>query len=56
MNQGLDERYLGRLLGGTVGDALGYPVEFLEVWEIKGHYGPAGLMEPAGPLLYSDDI
>ncbi len=41
------ERHLdairGCLLGGAVGDALGYPVEFLREAEIFAKYGPKGI-------------
>jgi ADP-ribosylglycohydrolase len=45
------ERYRSRvrgcLLGGAVGDALGAPVEFLSLGEIRERYGPDGVTEPA---------
>lgn len=41
------ERYLdkirGCMLGGAVGDALGYPVEFLPWHSIQARYGPKGI-------------
>ncbi len=51
-------RYLGCLLGGAVGDALGYPVEFLRENEIWSDYGPKGIqtLDQAGhPACVSDD-
>ena len=51
-------RFLGCLLGGAVGDALGYPVEFLSENEIRSEYGEAGICQLAqcGPsALISDD-
>jgi len=33
----------GSLLGGAVGDALGYAVEFLDLKRIRQHYGPGGI-------------
>ena len=51
-------RYLGCLLGGAVGDALGYPVEFLKESAIWAKYGPKGIqaLSQAGhPALISDD-
>jgi ADP-ribosylglycohydrolase len=36
-------RFLGCLLGGAVGDALGAPVEFLKREEILRRFGPKGL-------------
>ena len=41
------EKYLskirGSLIGGAVGDALGYPVEFMSWKEITKQYGPEGI-------------
>lgn len=52
--------FRGCLIGGGLGDALGYPVEFLSLSEIKRKYGEAGLRELAsddvgGKALISDD-
>ena len=53
------ERVLGCLLGGAVGDALGYAVEFLSRPEIEQRYGPEGIRHPdfnrAGEAEVSDD-
>lgn len=52
------DRYRGCLLGGAVGDALGYPVEFMREDAIRTRYGPRGIqnLEQAGsPALISDD-
>lgn len=35
----------GCLLGGAVGDALGWPVEFLSLRAIRERYGPAGIRD-----------
>ena len=54
----LRDRFRGCLLGGAVGDALGYPVEFRQESGIAAHYGPRGiqLLEQAGrPAVVSDD-
>ncbi len=40
-------RVAGCLLGGAVGDALGAPIEFLSLAEIRAHFGPAGLRDYA---------
>jgi ADP-ribosylglycohydrolase len=40
------KRYTGCLLGGAIGDALGWPVEFADMKEILETYGPAGITEP----------
>ena len=52
-------RIRGCLVGGAVGDALGYTVEF-ESWpQIRTQYGPEGIREyelgPRGQALFSDD-
>lgn len=56
------ERYtaqvLGCLLGGAVGDALGYEVEFDGLPAIRRRFGPSGLTEPVaheGRFVCSDD-
>ena len=52
------DRYRGCLLGGAAGDALGYPVEFLSLDEIRSQYGPAGITEyqlRRGVAQVSDD-
>ncbi|SES28712.1 ADP-ribosylglycohydrolase [Actinokineospora terrae] len=37
------DRWLGSLLAGAVGDALGAPIEFLSIDEIRGRFGEAGV-------------
>ena len=37
--------YRGCLLGGAVGDALGAPVEFMSLAEIRATFGRAGITE-----------
>ena len=37
--------YLGCLLGGAAGDALGAPVEFLSASAIRDRFGPSGIQE-----------
>ncbi|MEO8587179.1 MAG: ADP-ribosylglycohydrolase family protein [Acidobacteriota bacterium] len=39
------ERVAGCLLGGAVGDALGAPIEFMRLSEIRERFGPKGLTE-----------
>ncbi len=41
----LVDRFRGCLLGGAVGDALGAPVEFLSLDEIRRRYGDAGITD-----------
>lgn len=54
------DRYLGCVLGGALGDALGYPVKF-DSWEqIQSRYGESGIRSPqidpaCGRALISDD-
>ncbi len=43
----LQSRFRGCLLGGAVGDALGAPVEFLDLDEIVRAYGEAGIRDYA---------
>lgn len=54
------DKIRGCLFGGAVGDALGYPVEFLSYSRIRQKYGPEGIrqyaLDPAtGLALISDD-
>lgn len=53
------DRVLGCLLGGAVGDALGYGVEFSSLRAIRERFGPAGIREPVlntdGAVVVSDD-
>ena len=39
----LQDRIRGSLIGGAIGDALGYPVEFLSLQAIKRKYGERGI-------------
>ncbi len=43
----MGEKLRGCLLGGAVGDALGAPVEFLSIAEIKARFGPDGIQDYA---------
>jgi ADP-ribosylglycohydrolase len=53
------DRFLGCLLGGAVGDALGAPLEYLSRAEILDRYGPEGLRHYApafgAPGMITDD-
>ncbi|GAB2657553.1 hypothetical protein GCM10027271_15210 [Saccharopolyspora gloriosae] len=42
------DRFIGALVGGAVGDALGYAVEFQDIGTIRREHGEGGL---AGPVL-----
>lgn len=51
-------KILGCLLGGAIGDAFGYPLEFRSLAQICAKYGEAGLTKPRdtdGRLRVSDD-
>ena len=41
----IKQRWRGCLLGGAVGDALGAPVEFMTLDEIRRQFGPSGITE-----------
>src|SRR2546423_12113636 len=43
------------LFGLALGDALGYPVEFLKREPLRQKYGSAGIQQPPNPALYSDE-
>lgn len=43
------------LMGLALGDAIGYPTEFIRLPQIKLRYGDQGIQEPPDPALYSDD-
>lgn len=53
------DRVLGCLIGGAIGDAFGYPVEFLSLAQIRRAYGAAGIaapdLDPDGRCVVSDD-
>lgn len=49
------DKAAGILFGSALGDALGAPVEFEALPQIKGQYGKAGIQEPPDPALYTDD-
>ena len=58
----LQDRIRGSLIGGAIGDALGYPVEFIYSFEgIQKQYGERGITRPdthsgeAGKAVVSDD-
>jgi ADP-ribosylglycohydrolase len=60
MKADLHDRFRGCLIGGGLGDALGYPVEFMSLSEMKAQYGSLGIQELAldsrsGKALISDD-
>lgn len=54
----INNKFRGCLVGGAVGDALGYPVEFMDESEIFNKYGKNGITEyklTNGKAIVSDD-
>lgn len=55
----MKDRILGCMVGGAVGDALGYPVEFLSLQQILARYGRPGIkryeLDRNGVAEISDD-
>ncbi len=43
------------LFGLALGDALGWPVEFMELSQVRARYGREGITAPPDPALYTDD-
>lgn len=54
------DKIRGSLVGGAVGDALGYPVEFMSMASIKNKYGESGItnfeVDERGLAVVSDDL
>lgn len=44
MNRAYKNKVLGSMIGGAIGDALGYPVEFMRYNQILSKYGRPGIM------------
>ena len=55
MDISLKNKIEGCVLGGAVGDALGYKVEFISLQQIRSRYGSAGITRYDGDALISDD-
>lgn len=54
----LRDRIRGCLTGGAAGDALGFPIEFMEEGQIFREFGPSGIRQYRlnhGKALISDD-
>jgi ADP-ribosylglycohydrolase len=45
----------GLIFGLAIGDALGWPTEFLSLEEIKATYGDSGISDLPDPALFTDD-
>jgi ADP-ribosylglycohydrolase len=43
------------LFGLALGDAIGWPTEFLSLPQIYSRFGAKGIQEPRNPALYTDD-
>lgn len=57
-NQIVADKIRGCLIGGAIGDALGYPIEFISYNEVLGKFGEQGITEyqkENGVVLISDD-
>lgn len=52
---GRKSRMIGCLLGGAIGDAMGYPVEFMRYADITRYYGGAGVRDLPRDNVVSDD-
>src|SRR6187401_2248976 len=50
-----NEQARALIYGVALGDALGWPVEFMDLAHIRSQYGRAGITEPPDPALYTDD-
>ena len=52
----LQDRIRGSLIGGAIGDALGYPVEFIYSFEgIQARYGERGITRLDTKQFWLDD-
>ena len=49
------EKAKGMIFGLAIGDALGYPTEFVSLPGIKDQYGEEGIRDLPDPALYTDD-
>ena len=52
----LIDKYAGCLLGGAIGDALGYPVEFISGSLIKEYLGDRGVTGFPSPFYSDADV
>ena len=56
MNDTIQDRIRGSLIGGAIGDALGYPVEFIYSFEgIQARYGERGITRFDTKQFWLDD-
>lgn len=45
MDKNKKDKIRGSLIGGAIGDALGYPIEFMSLAAIRDKYGKGGITE-----------
>lgn len=45
MEKNKKDKICGSLIGGAIGDALGYPIEFMSLAAIKNKYGKDGIKD-----------
>ena len=59
MDENKKNKIRGSLIGGAIGDALGYPVEFMSLAAIKNKYGKDGIvnfeLNEKSKAIVSDD-
>lgn len=55
MRNKINDRIRGSLIGGAIGDALGYPVEFLSWSNIQNKYGATGITRYDTTQWWSED-
>jgi ADP-ribosylglycohydrolase len=56
----IQDKFFACLIGGAIGDALGYPVEFMSLKQINSKYGESGITDlvinnRSGKAVVSDD-
>lgn len=51
----MESKARGIVFGLGIGDALGYPTEFLFLSQIKDKYGDSGITDLPNPALFTDD-
>ena len=56
MKDATENQFLGALLGMAIGDALGAPVEFMKLDQIRAKHGTHGVTGPVGPLRYTGQV
>ena len=49
------EKARGLIFGLAIGDALGYPTEFMTLDRIKAEFGPDGIQDLPNPAMFTDD-